>query len=47
MPLFFPRLTPAGPRESKFQMGRLLANHEWRSVLGLVLLGAFMVWRLN
>ncbi|MBX7185354.1 MAG: isoprenylcysteine carboxylmethyltransferase family protein [Vicinamibacteria bacterium] len=47
VPLFFPRLTPAGPRESKFQMGRLLANHEWRSVLGLVLLGAFMVWRLK
>jgi protein-S-isoprenylcysteine O-methyltransferase Ste14 len=47
VPLFFPRLTPAGPRESKFQMGRLRANHEWRSVLGLVLLGAFMVWRLT
>ena len=47
VPLFFPRLTPGGPRESKFQMSRLLANHEWRSVLGLVVLGAFMVWRLR
>lgn len=47
VPLFFPRLTPGGPRESKFQMSRLLANHEWRSVLGLLLLGAFMVWRLR
>ena len=47
VPLFFPRLSPAGPRESKFQISRLLANHEWRSVLGLVLLGAFMVWRLR
>lgn len=47
VPLFFPRVTPGGPRESKFQTARLLANHEWRSVLGLVLLGAFMVWRLS
>ena len=47
VPLFFPRLTPGGPRESKFRMARLLANHEWRSVLGLVVLGAFMVWRLR
>jgi hypothetical protein len=47
VPLFFPRLTPAGPRESKFQVSRLLANHEWRSVLGLAVLGTFMVWRLR
>jgi hypothetical protein len=46
VPIFFPRLTPGGPRESKFQMGRLLANREWRSVLGLMLLAAFMIWRL-
>jgi len=45
VPLFFPRLTPGGPRESKFQVSRLLANREWRSVLGLVLLGAFLLWR--
>ena len=45
VPIFFPRLTPGGPRESKFQMGRLFANHEWRSVLGLALLAAFMLWR--
>lgn len=47
VPLFFPRLTPGGPRESKFQTKRLLANHEWRSVLGLVLLGALMLWRVR
>lgn len=46
VPLFVPRPVPAGPRESKFQVKRLVANHEWRSVLGLALLGAFMVWRL-
>lgn len=45
VPIFFPRLTPGGPRQSKYQMSRLLANHEWRSVLGLVLLAAFMLWR--
>ncbi|MBP6702920.1 MAG: isoprenylcysteine carboxylmethyltransferase family protein [Vicinamibacteria bacterium] len=46
VPLFFPRLTPGGPRQSKYQLGRLLANHEWRSVLGLALLAAFLIWRL-
>ncbi len=47
VPIFFPRLTPGGPRESKFEPGRLLANREWRSVLGLMLLAAFMMWRLH
>ena len=46
VPLFVPRLLPGGPRESRFQLKRLIANNEWRSVLGLALLGAFMVWRL-
>jgi protein-S-isoprenylcysteine O-methyltransferase Ste14 len=45
VPIFIPRLTPGGPRETKFQTSRLAANHEWRTVLGLVLLGAFLVWR--
>ena len=47
VPLFVPRLRPGGPRESKFQLTRLLANREWRSVLGLTLLAAFMIWRLQ
>ena len=47
VPIFFPRLTPAGPRASKFEVARVLANHEWRTVLGLVLLGALMVWRVR
>jgi hypothetical protein len=47
VPIFFPRLIPGGPRESKFQNSRLLANREWRSMLGLTLLAAFMVWRLK
>jgi len=47
VPVFFPRLTPGGPRESRFQTRRLLANREWRSVIGLTLLGAVMVWRMT
>ena len=47
VPLFFPRVIPGGPRESKFQISRVLANHEWQSVLGLGLLGAFMLWRMR
>ncbi len=47
VPLFFPHLTPRGPRESKFQTARLLANREWRSLLGLVLLAGLMLWRLQ
>jgi hypothetical protein len=46
VPLFLPRILPAGPRESKFEVSRLFANHEWRSALGLVVLAAFMLWRL-
>lgn len=46
VPLFFPRLSPGGPRQSKFQVSRLAANQEWRSVLGLAVLGVFMVTRL-
>ncbi|MEO5760967.1 MAG: isoprenylcysteine carboxylmethyltransferase family protein [Vicinamibacteria bacterium] len=46
VPIFFPRLTPGGPKQSKFQMSRLRSNHEWRSIIGLGLLSAFMIWRL-
>jgi protein-S-isoprenylcysteine O-methyltransferase Ste14 len=40
-----PRLTSVAWAASKYQLGRL-ANHEWRSVLGLALLAAFLIWRL-
>ena len=46
VPLFLPRLTPGGPRESRFVGTRVLHNREWRSVLGLVFLAAFLLWRL-
>lgn len=45
VPIFLPRLTPGGPRLSRFSLDRLGANHEWRTVLGLALLGLFLVWR--
>ena len=47
VPLFMPRLLPGGPRDSRFQISRLAANHEWRSVLGLALLAAFLTLRLE
>lgn len=47
VPLFFPRLTPGGPRASRFEIARVLANHEWRTVLGLAALAALMAWRLR
>jgi len=46
VPIFFPRLTPAGPRETKYDLVRLSANNEWRSVVGLALLGVILVLRL-
>lgn len=47
VPIFIPRLTPAGPRETRFAPLRILANREWRSVLGLAVLGALLASRLR
>jgi hypothetical protein len=35
VPLFLPRLSPAGPRASRFDWTRVSANREWRSALAL------------
>jgi protein-S-isoprenylcysteine O-methyltransferase Ste14 len=35
VPLFFPRLTPGGPKESRFSWERIRANKEWRTALAL------------
>jgi hypothetical protein len=35
VPLFVPRLLPAGPRASRFAWERVRTNREWRSVLAL------------
>jgi protein-S-isoprenylcysteine O-methyltransferase Ste14 len=37
VPLFLPRLRPAGPRESRFAWPRVRANREWRTLLALPL----------
>jgi protein-S-isoprenylcysteine O-methyltransferase Ste14 len=35
VPPFWPRLTPGGPRSSRFEWGRVSLNREWRTVLAL------------
>lgn len=35
VPLFLPRLTPGGPRASRFSWARVAANREWRTALAL------------
>ena len=43
VPLFWPRLSPAGPRESRFEWARVDANKEWRTALALPLLAALLL----
>jgi protein-S-isoprenylcysteine O-methyltransferase Ste14 len=33
VPLFFPRISPGGPRATRFAWNRMLSNGEWRSCL--------------
>lgn len=47
VPLFLPRLTPAGPRASRFSLDRVKANHEWRTVLGLAVLCGLIFFRVR
>jgi hypothetical protein len=35
VPLFLPRLSPGGPRSSRFEWGRVRRNREWRTALAL------------
>ena len=35
VPVFLPRLRPAGPRESRFGWARVRANREWRTAAAL------------
>jgi hypothetical protein len=37
VPAFFPRLTPGGPRGSRFSWPRVRANREWRTLLAVPL----------
>jgi protein-S-isoprenylcysteine O-methyltransferase Ste14 len=43
VPLFLPRITPAGPRASGFDWARVRANREWRAAAGLPLL-TLLLW---
>lgn len=43
VPLFFPRLTPAGPRATRFEWSRVRRNREWRTALALPLM-AGVLW---
>jgi len=43
VPLFWPRLAPAGPRVSRFDWQRVRINREWRTALALPLIAALLL----
>jgi hypothetical protein len=43
VPVFLPRLTPAGPRASRFSWERVRLNREWRTLVA-VLLAVAVLW---
>jgi protein-S-isoprenylcysteine O-methyltransferase Ste14 len=45
VPLFWPRLRPAGPRESRFEWVRVGVNREWRTAAALPLVAALLYAR--
>jgi protein-S-isoprenylcysteine O-methyltransferase Ste14 len=45
VPPFLPRLTPGGPRQSRFSWQRVRANREWRTALALPALVALLYAR--
>lgn len=45
VPLFWPRLRPAGPRASRFEWGRVRVNREWRTAVALPLLALVLLLR--
>ena len=42
VPIFWPRLTPGGPRASRFDRARVRTNREWRTAAALPLLAALL-----
>jgi protein-S-isoprenylcysteine O-methyltransferase Ste14 len=42
VPRFWPRLTPGGPRASRFDWSRVHANREWRTAAALPLVAALL-----
>jgi protein-S-isoprenylcysteine O-methyltransferase Ste14 len=45
VPVFTPRLTPGGPRASRFSWPRVARNHEWRTALALPVVVALLFAR--
>jgi protein-S-isoprenylcysteine O-methyltransferase Ste14 len=45
VPLFRPRLTPGGPRTSRFDWGRVRVNREWRTAAALPLVALLLYLR--
>lgn len=45
VPLFLPRLTPGGPRATRFDAARVRANREWRTAVALPLLALVLFLR--
>lgn len=45
VPLFVPRLAPAGPRGSRFDWARVRANREWRTALAVPAIAALLLAR--
>jgi hypothetical protein len=43
--LFWPRVAPAGPRQSRFDWARVAANREWRTAAALPLVGLLLYFR--
>lgn len=42
VPLFVPRLTPGGPRSSRFEWSRVRVNREWRTAAALPLVAVLL-----
>lgn len=45
VPLFLPRLTPAGPRSSRFAWARVRQNREWRTAIAVPAIAALLFVR--
>jgi hypothetical protein len=45
VPLFWPRLTPGGARESRFEWRRVSVNREWRTAAALPLVALLLYAR--
>jgi protein-S-isoprenylcysteine O-methyltransferase Ste14 len=45
VPLFLPRLTPGGPRASRFEWARVRRNREWRTAVAVPLVALLLLVR--